>query len=220
MYYNQYANTNNNNNNPSPINRNQQMNSYIRLLHAAPNAPSVDVYMNDSLIAKDLAYGEYSDYLAFPTGNYTITVYPSGQMNSPVIDTSIFIPSNGIFTIAVTGVLPDLSLYPIQEPITGQQSGKACVRFAHLSPDAPNVDIKQVDGPILFADVANKNITNYICIPEGTYSFDILLAGTNDSVLTVPNVELKGNNYYTVYVLGLANESPALKTLILPEPRY
>jgi hypothetical protein len=196
------------------------MNSYVRVLHAAPNAPSVDIYANGSLIISDLAYKEYTDYLAIPSGNYNIRVYPTGQMNTPVINTNIFVPTNTVLTIAAVGTLPNLSLYPILEPPNGQNSEEACVRFIHLSPNAPNVDIKLPDGSTVFSNVGYKNISNYVCVPGGSYTFTVTPTGTDNVVLTVPDVRIDDNNLYSIYAVGLVGETPGLEALLLHEPRY
>lgn len=199
--------------------RAMQMNSYIRIFHASPNAPAVDVYANGNLIVKDLAYKELSQYIPVPPGNYNIKIYPSGQMKNPVINTNISIPPNTIFNVAAIGTLPNISLYPIPEPITAQNSGKACVRFIHLSPNAPAVDIKLADGTRVFNNVSYKDITKYACIPEGTYTFTVSPSGTNNVVLTVPNVKLNADNYYTIYAVGLVGKVPALEAIVVPEQR-
>lgn len=199
--------------------RAMQMNSYIRIFHASPNAPAVDIYANGNLIVKDLAYKELSQYIPVPPGNYNIKVYPSGQMTNPVINTNISIPPNAIFNVAAIGIHPNISLYPIPEPITAQNSGKACVRFIHLSPNAPAVDIKLADGTRVFNNVTYKDITAYACIPEGTYTFTVSPSSTNNVVLTVPNVKLNADNYYTIYAVGLVGKVPPLEAIIVPEPR-
>ena len=199
--------------------RGMQMNSCIRVLHASPNAPAVDVYANGNLIVKDLAYKQLSQYLPVPPGNYTIKVYPSGQITNPVINTNVTLPPNTIFTVAAIGTLPNISLYPISEPVTAQNSGKACVRVVHLSPNAPAVDIKLADGTRVFNNVAYKDITKYACIPTGTYAFTVSPSGTNNVVLTVPNVKLNPDNYYTIYAVGLVGKVPALEAIAVPEPR-
>jgi hypothetical protein len=199
--------------------RAMQMNSYIRILHASPNAPAVDVYANGNLIVKNLAYKELSQYIPVPPGNYNIKVYPSGQMTNPVINTNITIRPNTVFNVAAIGTLPNISLYPIPEPITAQNSGRPCVRFVHLSPNAPEVDIKLADGTRVFNNVAYKDITKYACIPAGTYTFTVSPSGTNNVVLTVPNVKLNADNYYTIYAVGLVGKVPALEAIVVPEPR-
>ncbi|MDW5300299.1 MAG: DUF4397 domain-containing protein [Sedimentibacter sp.] len=197
----------------------QQMNSKIRVLHAVPNAPAVDVYANDNLIVRNLVYKEMSPYLPVPSGNYNIKVYPTGETTNPVIDSSVYIPANSVFNIAAIGELPDISLYPIQEPTSANKTGMACIRFIHLSPDAPPVDIKLSDGSIVFSNVPFKSIANYTCVPSGTYTFRVNPAGTDNVVLTVPNVKLNPNTFYTVYAVGLVGDKPNLEALLAAEPR-
>lgn len=213
MFYSQY------NNNIINYVSAQQMNSYIRVLHASPNAPAVDIYANGNLIVSDLAYMESSPYIPVPSDNYSIMVFPTGQKTDPVVTTDIFIPPNTIFNVAAIGELPDISLYPIQEPTAAPNMGRACVRFVHLSPNAPAVDIKLADGTEVFTDVEFKDMTGYVCVPPGTYTFTVTPTGTDDVVLTVPNIELSSNNAYTIYAIGLVGESPALEALLIPEPR-
>ncbi len=72
-------------------------------------------------------------------------------------------------------------------------------RIAHISPNAPAVDIKLSDGTKVFNNVGYKDITDYACIPVGTYDFMVTLAGTNKVVLTVSDIKLDLDNYYTIY---------------------
>ncbi len=213
MYYSPYAHMINN------YYRADQINSSIRVFHASPGAPNVDVYANGKLIVKNLAYKEMSPYIPVAAGSYNIRVYPSGKTTNPVIDTNVFIPANSVFNVAAIGTLPDISLYPIPEPITAQNFGRPCVRFIHLSPNAPAVDIKLSDGTRVFNNVGYKDITNYACIPPGTYTFTVSPAGTDNVVLTVPNLKLDANNYYTIYAVGLFSKTPPLEALPVLEPR-
>ncbi|WP_242948907.1 DUF4397 domain-containing protein [Clostridium amylolyticum] len=195
------------------------MNSYIRVFHASPNAPAVDVYANGNLLVRNLSYKEVSQYLPVPAGIYNIKVYPSGKMINPVINTTVSIPENSVFNVAAIGTLPNISLYPIPEPIMGKKSGRPCVRFVHLSPNAPAVDIRLADGTKVFNNVSYEGITDYACVPAGNYTFKVNIAGTDNTALTVPNVKLDNNTYYTIYAVGLVGNSPALEAVLLTEPR-
>lgn len=195
------------------------MNSFIRVFHAAPNAPAVDVYGNGNPIVKNLAYKEVSSYLPLAPGSWNITVYPAGQTAKPVISMNLSVPENTVYTIAAIGTPPDISLYAIQEPTTAQNFGRPCVRFANLSPNAPAIDLKLSEGTRVFTNVSYKAVTSYACLPTGTYTFTINPTGSENIVLTVPNVALDANTYYTLYAVGLVGKSPALETVLLPEPR-
>lgn len=188
--------------------------SYIRILHASPDAPPVDVYANGNPIARNLSYRNFTEYLPVVPGKYEVKVYPAGQMNNPVISTELNVPPQSIFTVAAVGKLADISLYPVADPVMMIPPGKVCVRFAHLSPDAPNVDITLPDGTILFKDVGYKEVTDYICVYPGTYILEARIAGTDNRVLYVPNITLLPNRFYTVYAVGLAGGNPPLQVLI------
>jgi hypothetical protein len=189
-------------------------NSFIRVLHASPNAPGVDVYVNNVLTARDVTYKEFTQYIPLAGGLYNIKAYRTGTNVNPVIDTNVNVPPRSIFTITVTGMLADIALTLVQEPPIQRLPNETFIRFAHLSPNAPNIDITLPNGTKLFSDVEYKEVTDYIPIRPGIYELQARLAGTDNIVLDVPNINLRSGNIYTVYVVGLANGTPTLQVLI------
>lgn len=192
------------------------MDSRIRVFHASPNAPAVDIYANGNLIAKDFAYKDVSQYLPISSGTYNIKVFPSGQITNPVINANLFIPNGSASTIAITGYFPTLSLYPIPEPSFSRTPSKPCVRFIHLATNTPAVDVMLPDGTTIFNDVGYKAVSNYACVPEDTYTFTISPIDSNDVILTAPDVALNASTFYTMYLIGLEGKTPPLEVLTVP----
>jgi hypothetical protein len=91
----------------------------------------------------------------------------------------------------------------------------AMIRFTHLSPNAPAVDITLPDGTILFGNVPFMHLTRYLSVPASNYTLQVRVAGTPTVVLTVPNVVLEPDTFYTVYAVGLVGETPELQALLL-----
>ena len=197
----------------SSLYRETPNNSYIRIFHASPNTPAVDVYVNDKQIVKGLPYKGFSPYIRTPAGKYNVKVFPTGKKDTPIINTDLNIPPRSIITVAAIGSLPDISLLPILEPVFSRVPGKTYVRFAHLSPNAPNVDLF-INGKKLFSNVPFKKVTDYTLINPGAYTFDIYIAGTQQRVLYVPNIRLLPNKIYTIYAVGLAGRTPPLQVVI------
>lgn len=193
------------------------MNSYVRVLNASPNSPPIDIYLDNKLIVQNLSYKEFSRYLLFPAGNHNIKVYPSGQKVNPIIDSPINLPPGFAFNIAAIGSFPNIILYAIPEPTAPQNFGKACVRFIHLSPNAPAIDIRVPDGTRIFSNIKYEDFTEYACVPSGTYTFQVRPAGTTDVLATIPNIQLMPNKYYAIYAVGLAGGSPPLQAFIVEE---
>ena len=94
-------------------------------------------------------------------------------------------------------------------------SGKMKVRLVHLSPDAPAVDVGVKNGNNLFNNVPFRKSTDYLTINPTNVDLEVKKAGTNDAVLSLPNVNLLPNTSYSVYAIGLANGQPSLEAIIL-----
>lgn len=190
------------------------MTSYLRVLHASPKSPAVDVYINDMLKFKTLPYGDFTDYIEVISGNYNIKIYVAGTKTSPVLSKNIFIPPGKIYTVAAIGLLPNIELLPIPETKIMEPHKMAYVKFAHLSPNTGPVDIVLPDGTILFKNISYKEFTDYIEVPAGTYTLEARPTGTKTTALYVPNIRLKSGRFYTVYAIGLLNGTPGIQALI------
>lgn len=188
--------------------------SYVRVLHASPGAPPVDVYSNGDLIARNHRYRRFTPFLNVEPGQYNIKAYAAGSTANPVIDTSVTLRPNTIYTLAAVGRPPAIELLPVAEPRVPINPSKVNVRFVHLSPNAAAVDITLPDGTVLFSNTGYKGISEYKTLTPGTYTLQARLTGTDNVILTVPNIRLRGGQNISVYAVGLADSTPGLQALI------
>ena len=86
-------------------------------------------------------------------------------------------------------------------------AGEAMVRVAHLSSDAPNVDVYVNGEPVPeLLDVPYGTVSPYLPLPAGTQQVTVYAAGdTTTPVIDVP-VELAGGAAYTVGAIGLVED--------------
>lgn len=195
--------------------------SYIRILQASPDAPPVDIYVNDSIVAKNLAFKGLTEYLNIPPGNYKIEVFPTGQRTEPVVYTNLTIPFRTVYIIAATGNLSDLALYPIPEEYDYLANGRnAYIRFVHLSPGVPPVNITLPNGNKLFEDVEYEEYTGYIRVNPGVYTLQVQPTGSDQVVLTVPDLTIEPGEIYSVYALGLVSGQPPLEAMLVNDNRF
>ncbi|OCL25504.1 hypothetical protein U472_14270 [Orenia metallireducens] len=199
---------------PYYLSNQDETKAYIRILHASPNAPAVDIYANNDLIAENLKYGEFTDYISVMTGRYNIKVYPANKKQDPIIDTSLNVISNTITTVAVIGEFPNISLLPIEDPRIPIRPNRAYIRVVHLSPNAPNINVSQENDMLLFKSVAYKEATDYLSLRPVTYNFKVKPIGSNKTILYVPNAKLTRDRFYTLYIIGLVGDTPPLQMLI------
>lgn len=175
--------------------------SLVRVFHAAPQAPNVDVYVNDQMVFSNLAFGDFTRYVYLDEGEYNISVYLAGQKDRPVINQMVDVPPQQIFTIAATGNLDNLGLLVIPDKVSKSPSQNySSVRVIHLSPNAPGVDIL-VDGDTLFEDISFGEGTDYVDLNPGTYNVNVVL-NTDKSVVLPLKVTLNPDKIYTIYIIG------------------
>lgn len=175
--------------------------SLVRVFYAAPQAPNVDVYVNDQMVFSNLAFGDFTRYVYLDEGEYNVSVYLAGQKDRPVINQMVDVPSQQIFTIAATGNLDNLGLLVIPDKVSKSPSQNySSVRVIHLSPNAPGVDIL-VDGDTLFEDISFGEGTDYVDLNPGTYNVNVVL-NTDKSVVLPLKVTLNPDKIYTIYIIG------------------
>ena len=124
---------------------------------------------------------------------------------------------NKVLTVAAVGMLNDIGLLAIRDVDDPEDTQKSMIRFLHLSPNAPAVDITLPDGTVVFDDVSFKQITPYRDVTPMNYTLEVRPAGSSDVVLSVPGVDLESGKYYTVYAIGLVGEEPGLEALLIQD---
>jgi hypothetical protein len=176
----------------------------LRVAHLAPDAPNVDVYVNGDRVLTDVPYTTVSEYLSLPAGTQQVTVYPTGQTTSAVIDTPVKLAAGGAYTVAAVGLVADDSLTAqlYQDDLRSPDSGSAKVRVVHASPDAGPVDVIPRGGRALVSGLAFPEASPYAGVPAGTYTLDVNAAGTKKTVLTVPDATLASGGVYSAFAVG------------------
>lgn len=184
----------------------------VRVVHASPDAPAVDVWVNDSIKAfTNAPFKGITAYAALDPATYNVKVVPAGATTPVVIEADLTLEANKDYTVVAVNTLANIEPIVLVDNNSTPAAGKAHVRFVHASPDAPAVDIAVANGgPVLFSNVAFKEVGDYLPVDAGTYDLEVRLAGTSTVALSVPGLRLNDRTVYTVFAMGLAGGSPAL----------
>jgi hypothetical protein len=190
--------------------------SMVRVIHASPDAPAVDLIVDDmNRAVNGLAFGQYTDYLALPANVYNIKVVPEGGFPvDSVINADLSLFYYEKYTVLAVNSLSSIEPLVLLDDYLPLQQGKAKLRFVHASPDAPAVDIKVVDGPYLFQNISFREYGDYVTLPKATVDVEVRVAGTDTVVLTIPGVTVNNGTAYSVYAIGLAGGTPGLSVLL------
>ena len=180
----------------------------VRLLWK--DAPDVDVYLDGQVVngLTGVPFKAVSGYLTVGAATHNVKVYVAGTTTDPVIDANVTLLPGTAYTVAATGLVSAGDLRPLVlvDDRQGPAANRSVVRFVHLSPDAPNVDIKVMNGPTLFSNVAFRGFAGYDEVAPGTYDLEARLSSGSALALSVPDVTLMGSESYTVFAVGLAGD--------------
>jgi LPXTG-motif cell wall-anchored protein len=181
------------------------------VVHASPDAPAVDVWVNGSVAFSNAPFQGITDYAELAPGSYQVQVSPTGATEPIVIDANLDLAADTDYTVVAVGELANIEPLVLIDDNSAPAAGKAHVRFVHASPDAPAVDIAVANGgPVLFSNVPFKGVGDYLPVDAGTYDLEARIAGTDTVALSVPGVMLEEGNVYTIFAMGFAGAEPAL----------
>ena len=108
-----------------------------------------------------------------------------------VLEADLTLAADTDYTVAATGELATIAPLVLVDNNSAPAAGNAHVRFVHLSPDAPNVDIAVTGGPVVFPNVPFKGVAGYAPVPAGTYDLEARIAGTSTVALALPGVTVR-----------------------------
>lgn len=179
----------------------------MRVFHASPDAPNVDVSIDGGRILEDVPYGVASEFLPLPVGRRHLTVSPSGG-DALVIDAPLrLLPGTNYLAVAA-GKLTEIEPLVFIADRSVPPSGSVRVRALHTAASAPAVDIYVTApgasisdiNPVL-SSVPFKAISDYLTVPAGLYDIRVTIAGTKTVAIQALNIELPAGLVATVAAL-------------------
>lgn len=191
----------------------------LRVVHASPDAPAVDVCVEGQVAFADAAFPGATDYAELEAGTYAIRVTQSGAGcgSAAVISADLPLEADDEVTVVALNELSEIEPLVLIDDNTAPTSGNAKVRFVHASPDAPTVDITLTDGTTLFDDASFKEASDYLEVPAGTYDLQVRDETGANVVLALDDVGLGAGRIYTVFAVGFLTGEPALDALVVED---
>jgi len=193
--------------------------AYLRVAHASPDAPAVDVYVDNQSEMTDVQFGDVGQYLALDAGNHTVTVRPAGDNQTTVFEGNVTLDARSVSTLYAAGEVSANSSAPfgpvaVSDDAFTPGANDSAIRVVHLSPDAPAVDVttSTANGTVVLAEnVSYANASSYVTVPAGNYTVEVRGAtATNDGpVVATVDVSLSGGEAYSAVALGYLDTSTA-----------
>ncbi|MCO6464984.1 MAG: DUF4397 domain-containing protein [Bradyrhizobiaceae bacterium] len=165
----------------------------------------------------NLAYGSATPYLTFGAGTHKYTA--AAGTTGLITDRSINVPASEKHSVFVTGTIVPQNIAPIELKDDAQpDASNTMVRFIHISPDMPEVNVitkvGTADYPIpgmqnmTFREVSKSSTTgsNFLKLPPGTYELEFRQPDSTVA-LYKQTVEFKPNEVMTIWLGGTKQNS-------------
>lgn len=191
----------------------------VRVMHASPDAPAVDVYVNGDVVLSDVPFKAISDYLMLDAGSYDLGIKPAGAAaGDPYVleANDVAVAAGKAYTVAATGLLANIA-FTILPDDPKASSDTAKLRVVHFSPDTPAVDVGlkgTAPADALIKGLAFPEASSYLAVPGDTYDVEVRPAGTDQVALDLSGTTLENGKNYSVFAVGLLAGEPALGVVV------
>ncbi|HEX5132721.1 MAG TPA: DUF4397 domain-containing protein [Candidatus Krumholzibacteria bacterium] len=172
------------------------------VIHASPDAPGVDLIVDGKKVGTDLQFPNNTGYVKLNEGTRNVKVNVTGTTTT-AIDADLMVEAGTYYSVFAVDTVASIEPLVLEDDLTAPAAGKSHVRFVHLSPNAPAVDITLSDGTVVFGNYAFKAASPFTPLDAGTYPLQVRLQGTSTVVLDLGNVTVAAGKIYTVFAKGL-----------------
>ena len=157
----------------------------VRVLHASPDAPAVDVLVDGNVALTNVPFAASSSYLSVPAGAHNFKVRATADPSVVVIDVTPTLAAGTDYTVIARNRLSSIEPWLLTDNNAAPMSGQIKLRVVHAAPGAPTVDVYvTAPGAALatamptLAGVPYAAASDYLAGPAGAYRVRVCPAGT------------------------------------------
>ncbi len=195
----------------------------LRVFHASPDAPNVDVLVDGGSVLENVPYAAASEFLPLTAGKRRITVTAAGT-NTAVIDAELELGHNSDNLVVAAGKVDEIAPIVTTADRSAPPEGSARVRVLHAAASAPAVDVyvtapgAEIGGvePVL-SNVPFRAISDYLTVPAGSYDVTVTVAGTNNIAIQALNLAISDGLVATVAALDSTGGGAPFALKVLDE---
>lgn len=176
----------------------------FRILHASPDAPNLDVYVNRTRVANNLAYTQFSARRWCIAATVVLvrafSANADPNITPPLVSANVNLAIDRSYVIAIANRVQQLQVVALENPAL-PPAGQFSLRLAHLAVDVGGVDLAVTGGPVWLFNVVFPT-AQATTQPAGTYTLEVRQAGTPNVLLPLGTVTFRSRERQTVYVLA------------------
>ena len=195
----------------------------VRVVHASPDAPNVDLLLDNAKVLSDVPYLASSDYLATSAGDHNLKVNAAGTATT-AIDADVTLADGTDYTVIASDLVAQITPIVLQDDNTAPAAGDARVRAIHGAPSAPTVDVYvtapgadlETATPVL-TNVAFGDVADYLEVPAGEYQVRVTPAGTKTVAIDSGALTLESGQVRTAIAVDAPGGGAPFDLLVLAD---
>lgn len=177
----------------------------LKVVNAAPNSGSQRFVMASIPYISDLEYLEHSvSYHDVSSGNKLVSQFRDQSDNELYGTEELNLSDDKRYTVYLTGESRDdaeVRLY--EDNMTAPASGKAKVKFIHLSAGAPaSIDFVDAQGNSLSTNLGRYSQSSYIEVNAGSLAVQVHGTGAAETLAALGETDFSAGKIYTVFIAG------------------
>lgn len=203
----------------------------VAIVHASPDAPAVDVYLNGEVAVTALVPNSATPFVELPAGDYLVQIVPTGgtaDQTVITVDPLMIEAAKAYEVVALNDLVDvqtgeeelraavfDVTAYAVPAAASGRPATR--MRIVHAVTGGKAIDAAlsadDIATPVV-DDLEFGNVGPYLETPAGTYRLTVS-ATWGETLLDEPELALAPDSVVTVYVVLGATATTGLDALVV-----
>lgn len=177
---------------------------FLTIYHGVADGPAMDIFTEMGRINNSpLTYSNSFPYSQFYVGERVLRFTPSNAANT-LLETTHTLEKDKVYSIFLVNRLAEMEAVKIEDKWEEPTSELAQIRIAHLSPDAGNIRIEIGDEEEFFGEkIEYQDFSAFKAIEKGKTSIKVYTEDGSEELISVDEIDIRGNRVYTLIVRGL-----------------
>jgi len=200
-----------------------QRETQVRVIQVSPDAPKLDVYLGDTVIATEMGYREATEWATYATDTYQLRIRPAGQPEAePLAEREIRLTPYGAVDIVLLDSFQQLKVVQVEQDLSMTPVNAARFTFIHAAIGVKGLKIETLGGALPGVnEIGLGGATRPALLNDGLWTLNFYTSegGEDRQVDYLADYDFPAGGAYTIIATGMPNTGPlVLETEVGADP--
>lgn len=191
-------------------------NSDLKVVNASPDSPALSFDLaGKTLVSTGLIFADATTYIQAYAGTRLVAEFRNTSSGASYATGEVWLYKDKPFTVFVAGESGSTHVHYFDDDLSSPDSGKARVRFIHLSDDAPSdIRIEYTNGDDLVTNLSRYTKSGYKDIAAGSLAFQVYGTAQSNHIGDYEIDDLTAGKIYTIYLAGISSTGTTAHSIV------